>query len=496
MAEVAAGLYAVETALEGAALGAFAVSRPTAPLHLSFRRISSPAEGQKLARSGHTLNIVKGKAYLVGGQSDGEVISGSSDSGEDRILTLTLPVASSTDGEGHLAPLDYEVLRPEFKSADRPLAPRGQSEAEGNTLSQPYDRVGHTTTTLNDRLYIWGGQSKSSNASGHDLADQFVVFDPLTNSYDVQEPDISRSPQGVPPPRLNHAATASPDSHPQVPVSHPTLGAHGTIFIHGGTSTEDPKVTFRDTWAFDVATSVWSRLDTIPEPGPSEVPNEGRLAYMDGKLWRLGDGFGRVMYLDLIRSQSSSVAPDAKWQVITFGTEATDPEAKNTDANVSHASSDTLALPMPRTSATLLPVTTGSGRQYLLYFMGQEPATGVLNDFWSFQIPSEEKTAANVKDTVRDAVASRVKESWSSGKLSWAKCEVDLRSSNLPDSKAQGRGDEKEKSSTAIWPEGEGLSGFGSDVWADQGGHVFVIWGGTRAGRDGAVDEGWVVTVK
>ncbi len=133
MAEVVAGLYALETAVEGVALGAFAVSRPTAPLHLSFRKISLPAKSHELARSRHTLNIVKGKAYVIGGQSAGD---------NNAILALTLPVASSTDGEGDLTPRDYEVIRPRFRNADRPLAP--QKEAETGNGNHAIFRQGWT----------------------------------------------------------------------------------------------------------------------------------------------------------------------------------------------------------------------------------------------------------------------------------------------------------------------------------------------------------------
>ena len=89
MAEVAAGLYAAETAVEGAVIGAIAVSKSTAPLHLTFRKITTPAEKQRFGRSGHTLNVVKGRAYIIGG-----------DLNSSNILRLTLPAAVSTGGQG------------------------------------------------------------------------------------------------------------------------------------------------------------------------------------------------------------------------------------------------------------------------------------------------------------------------------------------------------------------------------------------------------------
>jgi hypothetical protein len=148
---------------------------------------------------------------------------------------------------------------------------------------------------------------------------------------------------------------------------------------------------------------------------------------------------------------------------------------------------------MHRLSATVLPITTGSGRQYLLYLMGRGLKTGVLNDFWSFQIPSEEYTAYSVKDTIRNAVGRRANKSWGSGKFSWARCEIETKTGG---DKGEGKGDKDKKGeaynekSSAAWPEGEGLYSFASDVWTDQGGNVFMIWGGKRAEEASAIDGG------
>ena len=511
MAEAVAALYAVETALEGAALGAFAVSRSTAPLHLSFRKISSPARNHELARSGHTFNIVKGKGYIIGGQSDSHLTSGPSGLQDDphrsknAIMALALPVASSTDGEGNLTPRDYEIVEPQFKNAHRPLAqhPRPISADQTRSSASTFSRVGHTTTAVGDKLYIWGG--KAENASGlksepstTDLTDHFVVFDPLTSTYNILEVDTSKCRDGTPTPRTNHSSASSPHPQPNSLPDGPTTGGHGTIFFHGGVSSDEHQSTLRDTWAFDVGTRVWTRLPDIPDPEPSEVANECRLAYVDGRLWRLGDGFGRVMYLDTPEDTLSSEANFSEWQVISFGTQATDPEGATHGPDPAPGTTDASSLPIPRLSATVLPVTTGSGRKYLLYFMGRELKTGALNDFWSFQIPSEENTASSVKDTIRDAVASKAKKTWSSGKFTWARCEVKTETENKPagDKEKTEEGKRGKKESTAVWPEGEGLESFASDVWSDQGGNVFVLWGGKRAEGDRALDEGWVVTVE
>ncbi|KAI1620000.1 hypothetical protein EDD37DRAFT_641619 [Exophiala viscosa] len=495
MAEAVAGLYAVETLVEGAAVGAFAVSRPTAPLHLSFRRIPPSAKDGGLARSGHALNIVRGKAYVIGGQ--GQSSSSSSSEGDSSILAITLPVASSSDAQD--LPSDIEIIHPVFKNDNRPLAPNSEPET-GSRTSFTFNRTGHTTTAIGDKLYIWGGKGTTPDQTVDDVppqsSDHFVVFDTLTSAYSILPADTTKCRDGLPPPRTSHSATSTPHPQPGSLPDGPRIDAHGTIFIHGGSANN---TTLRDTWAFDVGSRAWTHFPDIPEPGPSEVANEGRITYVNSRLWRLGDGFGRAMYLDLAEhdpapdpnphlpggpmSKDSSVLGvglkgDGKWQVISFGTEAT--------GGSSSTSTNASSLPMPRLSAGLVPVTTGSGRRYLVYFMGRELKTG-LNDFWSFQIQSDDTSGAGLKDMVRDVV-SKAKSSWGSGEHSWAKCEMAKADAKSLTSEER----EKRPEDSSGWP--EGLHEFASDVWNDQGGNVFIIWGGRRG--DNAVDEGWAVTVQ
>ncbi|KAK5259320.1 hypothetical protein LTR40_006202 [Exophiala xenobiotica] len=382
MAEVAAALYAAETVVEGVAVGALAVSRSTAPLHLNFRKITLPTREEGLARSGHTLNIVKGKAYIIGGRQD-----------DSTVLALTLPVASSTDGEGDLTPRDFESVHPEYRNENRPLAPHDGSE-ETSSSRFTFNRTGHTTTAIGDKLYVWGGKGTTSDQPPEDVpaqsSDHFVVFDVLTNTYSILTADTSKCREGLPPSRANHTATSTPHPQPGSLPDGPTIDAHGTIFIHGGSS------------------------DSPGGPSPAT---------------------------DLL-------------------------------------------------SAGLVPMTTGAGRQYLVYFMGREIKIGGLNDFWSFQIQSEEVSAASIKDKVRDMV-SKAKPSWESGKHTWAKCELAKEDSKTE--KQEHRDDGAiGKESSGGWP--EGLHDFGCDVWNDQGGHVFVIWGGRR--DEEVVDEGWVASVQ
>ena len=272
--------------------------------------------------------------------------------------------------KGSLEPSDYTNIEPDFKNENRPLAP--QSEAEPtNSARLTFNRTSHTTTAIGDKLYVWGGTGSTSHQPAADVSAQssahFVVFNTLTNTYDILTPDTSKCRDGLPKPRTHHTATSS--AHPGAGAlpNGPTIDAYGTIFIHGGRSfsahRESDITDFRDTWKFDVGTRVWTRLPEIPQPGPSEVVNEGRISYVNGRLWRLGDGFGRAMYLELAEHDSSpapnkslsggpntndasvlgiGLKGDGKWQVICFGTEATDP---NGPAGTSTASTKLISTP-------------------------------------------------------------------------------------------------------------------------------------------------------
>jgi len=477
MAEAVGALYAVETVAEGAAIGVLAVAQSTAPLHLSFRKIHSPTNGHELARCGHTVNVVRGKAYIIGGEQN--------IGGVGTIVALTLPVASSTGGEGTLEPQDFQIVSPELKSSERPLAQQ-TSLGVASSRGGDFNRIGHSSTAIDDKLFIVGGGS-SSDGSAHSF-DKFVVFDTLTNTYNILEADVSSCVDGIPPPRISHSATSSPLPPAGSLADGPTVDAYGTIFIHGGRRADvnaSQSKTLRDTWVFDIGSRAWAKLPDIPDPGPSEIAGEGRIISVNNRLWRLGDGFGRVMYLNLNDSHSAGAGSQlsvalkdgVKWEAVNFGTAAVDGGSQGKTSTTTPTSQQ-MSLPLPRVSSGIASVTTGAGREYLIYFMGRDSETGPLDDFWSFQIDAERNTAASIKDKVRDAIAGDSTSSWKSGRHTWAKCQ---------------QGEEGE-----AWP--PGLHDFGSDVWSDQGRDVFLIWGGTSGGHDRSqgevVDGGWVVTVQ
>ena len=62
---IAGALYTAESLLEGAVAFAKGIAHPTLPLKASLAHITSVP----LPRSNHTLSVVKGRAYIFGGES-------------------------------------------------------------------------------------------------------------------------------------------------------------------------------------------------------------------------------------------------------------------------------------------------------------------------------------------------------------------------------------------------------------------------------------------
>jgi hypothetical protein len=59
----------------------------------------------------------------------------------------------------------------------------------------------------------------------------------------------------------------------------------------------------RDVWTFDVTSRTWSKWPDIPATGATEIEGEGNIIYTKSRLQRCGDGFGKVVYLEIVRDK-------------------------------------------------------------------------------------------------------------------------------------------------------------------------------------------------
>lgn len=100
----AAGLVAAEqvisTTVEGGAVAAYGLSQPTLPLSATFHRLSSEAF---LPRLDHSLTIVAGQAYILGGEVEQGRLAG------DEVHIVSLPLK----GAGNEGKPDYSTTYPD-----------------------------------------------------------------------------------------------------------------------------------------------------------------------------------------------------------------------------------------------------------------------------------------------------------------------------------------------------------------------------------------------
>ena len=482
---IATTAYTAETAAEGLAAGAIAVARSTVPLKARFHPLPSPSP--ILKRYSHTLNVIRGRAYIFGG--DGDAVGSGGDSA---VHVVTLP----TDLE--LGDTDYQELKGGDESENKPAA-----------------RAGHTAAVIGERIYIFGGSpptgsSDPTAAPNSPLEEdgRVYVFDTIRKRWQVLNPNKEACGNGVPNPR-NYASSAS-TVHPLPIIKKEGSGkeqgelmteearlrlassrggeaftateeqqseGYGTILLHGGYDSE--WTSLRDVWAFDVASRVWSRWPDIPDSGVGD--GEGNICCIESRLWRCGDGFGKVAHLDIVRQQFDDISSEGeygigpksgKWEVHSFGVKEGYEEVEvAVEKKMGKPSNAESLFPPRRKRSGFVPVTTGQGREYLLLLMGETGPKGVLGDVWSYQIGSEKKSAAAFKDAVRGIIGRPT------GLEHWAKANV------LETNRGDGVGD---------FP--KGLSRFGSSPGGDWDDGV-VIWGGITAGGEVSGD-GWILTVE
>lgn len=434
----AVAAYGVETAAEGTVGAVIAIAKSTMPLKATWWRLVPP---KPLPRSSHSLSIIKGKAYIFGGEEQPRQPV------NNDMHVLTLPCSTVNE-------VDYKAFRATGVTADDVPAPR----------------VGHTAAVIDDRIYVFGGRGgKSMTALDEDGA--VWEFDTKLNQWYRLVP-VEGSPR--PEVRSYHSSTST--IHPLPTPKDPTDAssgnagpeAHGTVFIHGGCTASGR---LNDLWGFDIAARTWS-------PFP-DAPGEGRggasLTFTQNRVYRFG-GFngkvelgGQIDYLDTStstfddkggRGEMAVASATGKWETITADQGS----------------------PMPgnRSVAGLLPVTTGQGRNYLVLLLGErnpsssghEGAGQMWDDVWSFQLRPEGMTAASFKDATRELVGAKTAEN------TWAP--VDIPESSMTDGKKATPGP---------------LGWFASSPGHDMDPGSIVLWGGLRADNSRS-GEGWILTVE
>ncbi|KAK3376998.1 hypothetical protein B0T24DRAFT_665838 [Lasiosphaeria ovina] len=456
MAEVAAAAIAVEqvvaTGVEVAV--AAAVASPTQPPKVTLTQLSKPqdSESPDLARSHHSVTVLGETAYIFGGE------------GRDGTLCSTDMVSVSLPNSKFAAPETRYQLIQAFPMKDTSTATP--------ELLQPAARRQHAACAQGGQFVIVHGGRGAGNSDGDgtpiDADNCLWRWDSATLRWSklrgTTQLDVRMAP------RFGHWLFAD--------------DAQGVLVLHGGRAAAASEASVLDrvaapeaqgisvsrdtqteTWLYDLEAGAWTTL-----PGVPGAPLAA--AYVGGKeatLYTVGTGeggsgvSGSVHFLRLLGSATERARPGALvWQTVDFPTNALTPG------------------PRPRGGGALVPLSTGMGRNYLVYMFGCDDVDSddaaarghdkYYSDIWALQLPTHGFNAAAAKDAIRSRVPGM-----QSGELAWSAVE-------LVATEQMGASEGK------VHPGPRGLFGVDSCL----SGKGVVLWGGVNPKGEKEAD-GWIL---
>ena len=453
----------VSTTVEGGAVAAYGLAQSTQPLSATFTRVSSEAF---LPRSNHSLTVVSGRAYVFGGETETGELAG------DEVHIVRLPLKKA----GNEGKPDYKVV---------------PSLGEGEDGKVPGPRSGHTACAVGERIYVFGGRGKGDKPI--EEMGRVWVFDTNTLAWTYIDPASDAS---IPPGRYLHGGAGSEHPLPNKNASEkasygeqiqsaigniPKLVGkgstpqerHGTLVINSGFASQAQLL--NDTWTFNIITRTWSPLP----PSPSASPSPPSLALTHNRLYLISSSSelgSEIHYLPFTKETYNDSRGEGEVGLTT---------AKDEWTTLPFPTNPLTPGPRPRKGAGLILVTTGNGREYLLYFFGERasPPTSEIqsssddpifwSDVWSYQVPAQSMTAAGIKDATRSAM--RI----DTGEGSWAEVKI----VTVVEGDTEGKSHPGPRGWFASSPVGRDI----------EGGSV-VLWGGINGKRE-VEGDGWIVNV-
>ncbi|KAL1301845.1 hypothetical protein AAFC00_006030 [Neodothiora populina] len=412
MAGEATGIFhGVGSLIEGAAAAFKGIYHPSLPLTAKIRPINDlTVEGVQKAWG--TVSIVGGRAYLFGGvDSVGNLASNS-------MHIIHLP---TTDVES----TDYEELPA--------------------SASSPPSRCVHTATVIDSQIYVYGGSSSADINSPKPIDEngRVWVFDTQSNTWSSLLPDhntpiprtpvfaVSSStsfpkPQEKPSDENPHCSSARADLLPKhdldplATMPEPVeVNTYGSLFIYGGQHmAEDSSLqtNSNDMWIFDISSRTWSRFPSPPHSSPSTLSSPN-LALVDNKLYTYIAPDAQTYALELdMRSivfeadgpGEFGPSPLGPWTAIPAPDATSSPPPDHTAST--HSSNEEKADSggggkEDATEASLVPITTGQGRNYLVLI--STTTTGADTEpspIYTLQLAPTSKSSASLKDSARSAM--------------------------------------------------------------------------------------------
>jgi hypothetical protein len=316
-------------------------------------------------------------------------------------------------------------------------------DVEGQPV--PAARTKHAACRFNACVAVYGGVDQNGKLVDNDSCVWLYVTG--KSAWEALKPE--------------HGVTPPPRSGAEL------FDCNNNLVLYGGVDAEGQLL--KDVWYYSYAAKVWTQLPSAPVAvSPSNTALCDRVLYLiDGT-----DNMSSEVHSLPIRPGEES-----EWSTVSF---PTNPLRNG---------------PRPRVGGGLLPITTGYGRNYLVYFLGarQNANTAEVaspedgedptqwSDTWTYQIPSsdaEVKATTSVAEVfkparIKDAI--REKLGYSSGEQTWAEVEV-----QPPGDLVVGEG--------KVHPGPRAF--FGSDSTPD--GHAVVMWGGLNA-KNEREGDGWLI---
>lgn len=419
MAEIAAGALVAEQVVATGleAVAAASVARPTQPLKASLSQLAtSPAGDASLALARSHHTVT-----VIG---DKAYIFG----GERASRELC-----NTDIHAFSLPSD---TKPTAEYACYPAFP--VKETATGELLVPSPRRGHAACARGKYVLLHGG----SDENGTPIDENACIW--LWDSETLAWGKINAVTQigETLAPREGHAIFF----HEKQDL----------LLLHGGTT---GSANTGETWLYDFNAVAWTQLPSCPVAPSSS-------AFVNNTLYSIStdsDMGGSIYFLNLGSNEADRSKPAAlKWEKVDF---PANPFASG---------------PKARVGASLVPISTGYGRHYLVYLLGGSESHGRENheqpyysDIWALQLPSQGFTLTTVKDAIRDKLPGRV----DSGAFSWAELEL------VPTEQVEHEG--------KVHPGPRGFFGAASCL----GTKGVVFWGGMIAKGEKEAD-GWILRIR
>ena len=315
----------------------------------------------------------------------------------------------------------------------------------------PVARQKHAAAAFNVCVAIFGGTDESGETI--DEGSMIWLFNTAKSAWEKLEPSAA-------------------ESGPAPRNSARLFNHQNSLVLYGGT--DGNGAALKDVWHFNYATKTWTQLPDAPVSTTNAEVADGVLHLISGADKMAGD-----LHLLPLTAKTDE---ERSWATVQFPTNPLTPG------------------PQPRTGAGLVSISTGFGRQYLLYFFGARTSALAVSsedseakdsppqywsDMWTYQLPSSDpeiKPTLSLTEAIKPAKIKdmiRSKLGYDDGKHSWAEVEV------LPPT------DLLEATEGKVHPGPR--ADFAYDVMEDR--QSVVVWGGVnpKGEREG---DGWIIKLE